>query len=159
MLFFNCTSCFLVLVYVVFIIELLEHGHGFVSVKWLDGRESLEAEYEVLDACAVSAINFTSEDQNEYVILESSTHQPHTTDYVDISEYSFSDYSSDYVDISGFVPDLESVDLISTTYCQVVIRVPLDQNINVTVLDADNNDVPSYLYVEKHCSSSSCLDR
>ena len=142
MSFFNCTSRFLVHGFVVFFIVFIAHGHGFVSVKWLNGQESFVAEGEVLDACKVSAIDFPSEDLNEHVILESSTNQPHTTDY------------DDNLFLFG-----HPVDRIITTYCKVNITVPPEQDIIVTILDADNNDVPSYLYAEKDCFDSSCFDR
>ena len=143
MSFFNCTSRFLVHGFVVFFIVFIAHGHGFVSVKWLNGQESFAAKGEVLDACKVSAIDFPSEDRNEHVILESSRHKPHTTSYVDISEH---------------LPDLRPVDWIITTYCKIKINVQPIQKITVAILEADNNDVPSYLYVEKDCSNPSCLD-
>ena len=156
MLFFNCTSCFLVHVFVVLITAFVAHGHGFVTVEWLDGQRSFVAKGEVLDVCKVSAINFPSEDHNEHVLLESATNQPHTTDYIglddiyDFPNYEFPDYE---------LPDYELPDLVITTYCKINIIMPPDQNINVTILEADNNEVPSYLYAEKHCFNPPCFDR
>ena len=140
MFFLKCTSYPLVCVSVIFFTVFL--AHGLVSVEWLDGQESSEAEGEVLDVCKVSAINFPSKDHNEHVILESSTHQPHTSNSIPIH------YFKD--------PVHEVIDTYHA-YCKVNIIVPPEQNINVTILEADNNDVPSYLYVEKHCLNS-CLD-
>ena len=160
MSFFNCTSCFLIRVFVVFFIVFLAHGYGFFSVKWSDGQESFVTKGEVLDACKVSAINFPSEDHNEHVILESSTHKPHTTEYIGRSDM-LNDYESidTYSDAySSFLERFE-IGVIITTYCKVKMTVPPDQNINVTILEADNNDVPSYLYVERDCFNPSCLDR
>ena len=60
------------------------------------------------------------------VILKSLTHEPHTTHYVDLG---------------GYDPYSAFTDLIITTYCKIKITVPPDQNIDVTILEADNNDV------------------
>ena len=143
----NSTRSFLINAVVNFIMIFLDHGHGFVSVKWFNGQESFAAEGEILDACKVSDISFVSEDHNEHVILESSTHRPYTT-------------RTKYLDLG--VDDADYVDYVVqviTTYCKVNVTVPSDQNIVLTILETSNNDVPSYLYVEKDCTNSPCLDR
>ena len=55
MSFFNCTNCFLVHVFVIFLIVFVAHAHEFVAVEWADGRKSFVAEGEVLDdVCTIS---------------------------------------------------------------------------------------------------------
>ena len=146
----NSIRSFLINAVVNFIIIFLDHGHGFVSVKWFNGQESFATEGEVLDACKVSDISFASEDLNEHVILESSTHRPYTTStkYLDLH-----DFGGDFANIFEYVVQ------VITTYCKVNVTVPPDQNIILTILESSNNDVPSYLYVEKDCTNSSCIDK